>query len=59
MPVADTLFSSVRLLDPASGIDQHGDLLVRVLIDVPQHLEPEEKKLYEELRKLQRSVSAM
>jgi dihydroorotase len=25
----DTLFTSVRLLDPASGLDQHGDLLVR------------------------------
>ncbi len=26
---SDTLFSGVRLLDPASGLDQHGDLLVR------------------------------
>jgi dihydroorotase len=25
----DTLFTGVRLLDPASGIDRHGDLLVR------------------------------
>jgi dihydroorotase len=25
----DTFFTSVRLLDPASGLDQHGDLLVR------------------------------
>jgi dihydroorotase len=25
----DIFFSSVRLLDPASGLDQHGDLLVR------------------------------
>ncbi len=25
----DTLFTGVRLLDPASGVDQHGDLLVR------------------------------
>jgi dihydroorotase len=25
----DILFSNVRLLDPASGVDQHGDLLVR------------------------------
>ena len=44
---------------PVFGGTRHGDLLVRVLIDVPQHLEPEEKKLYEELRKLQRSVSPM
>ncbi len=27
--MADALFSSVRLLDPASGLDQRGDLLVR------------------------------
>ena len=27
--MADTLFAGVRLLDPASGLDQHGDLLVR------------------------------
>ncbi len=27
--MTDTLFTSVRLLDPASGLDQHGDLLVR------------------------------
>ncbi len=26
---SDTLFSGVRLLDPASGLDRHGDLLVR------------------------------
>jgi dihydroorotase len=26
---SDTLFSSVRLLDPATNLDQHGDLLVR------------------------------
>lgn len=26
---SDTLFASVRLLDPASNLDQHGDLLVR------------------------------
>ena len=26
---SDTLFTGVRLLDPASGVDQHGDLLVR------------------------------
>jgi dihydroorotase len=25
----DTFFTNVRLLDPASGLDQHGDLLVR------------------------------
>jgi dihydroorotase len=25
----DTLFTGVRLLDPASGVDLHGDLLVR------------------------------
>src|ERR1700733_1062409 len=25
----DTFFTGVRLLDPASGVDQHGDLLVR------------------------------
>ena len=25
----DTLFTGVRLLDPASGLDRHGDLLVR------------------------------
>jgi molecular chaperone DnaJ len=42
---------------PVFGGTRHGDLLVRVLIDVPQHLEPEEKKLYEELRKLQRSTT--
>ena len=28
-PATDTLFTGVRLLDPASGVDQHGDLLVR------------------------------
>ena len=27
--VDDTLFTAIRLLDPASGLDQHGDLLVR------------------------------
>jgi dihydroorotase len=27
--VTDTLFTGVRLIDPASGLDQHGDLLVR------------------------------
>ncbi len=26
---SDTLFSGIRLLDPASGLDRHGDLLVR------------------------------
>jgi dihydroorotase len=26
---SDTLFTGVRLLDPATGLDQHGDLLVR------------------------------
>ena len=26
---SDTLFTGVRLLDPASGLDQRGDLLVR------------------------------
>jgi dihydroorotase len=26
---ADLLFTDVRLLDPSSGLDQHGDLLVR------------------------------
>jgi dihydroorotase len=26
---SDTLFAGVRLLDPVSGLDQHGDLLVR------------------------------
>lgn len=25
----DTIFTGVRLLDPASGLDQHGDLLIR------------------------------
>ena len=29
MSCSGTLFTSVRLLDPASGLDQHGDLLVR------------------------------
>jgi dihydroorotase len=29
VPLTDTIFTSVRLLDPASGLDQHGDLLVR------------------------------
>ena len=28
-PVQDTLFTGVRLLDPASGLDQRGELLVR------------------------------
>jgi len=42
---------------PVFGGTRHGELLVRVLIDVPQHLEPEEKKLYEELRKLRRSTT--
>ncbi len=28
-PMPDTLFTSVRLLDPSSNLDQHGDLLVR------------------------------
>ena len=28
-PLTDTIFTSVRLLDPASGLDQQGDLLVR------------------------------
>ena len=27
--MSDTLFTGVRLLDPASGLDQHGDLLIR------------------------------
>ena len=27
--MTDTLFTGVRLIDPASGLDQHGDLLVR------------------------------
>jgi dihydroorotase len=27
--ISDTLFTGVRLLDPAAGVDQHGDLLVR------------------------------
>ena len=27
--MGDTLFTGVRLLDPSSGLDQHGDLLVR------------------------------
>lgn len=39
---------------PVFGETRHGDLLVRVLIDVPQHLGPEEKRLYEELRRLPR-----
>jgi dihydroorotase len=28
-PLTDTIFTSVRLLDPASSLDQQGDLLVR------------------------------
>ena len=29
VPPTDTLFTSVRLIDPATNLDQHGDLLVR------------------------------
>ncbi len=28
-PMTDTLLTAVRLLDPSSGLDQHGDLLIR------------------------------
>ncbi len=38
--MTDLLFQNVRLLDPATGLDQHGDLLVRngKIADLGQNL---------------------
>lgn len=41
---------------PEFGSHDYGDLFLRILIELPQHLSPEERRLYERLRVLHKGV---
>ncbi len=53
LTIAPGTSSGAQLRMKGQGI-QGGDQIVRVLVDVPARVTPEERRLYEELRKLER-----